>query len=175
MKLEKIRPFGDPVLREKTKNVTVFNKALSETIDLMINVLQRESNGAALAANQIGINKSIIVIDYNNEKFELINPVIIKSYGSQYEYEGCLSLPCYSGKVKRFLTVTVSYLDRKGIEHQVEKSGDMAICFQHEIDHLSGIIFIDRMDEQYVINDLDNSKLKVSDLRLLTNTKNKSV
>jgi peptide deformylase len=175
IKLLKIRPFGDPILREATKTVKVFNKTLSETIDLMIDVLKSEKHGAALAANQIGINKSIIVINYQNEKYELINPKIIKTYGIQYEYEGCLSLPKYSGKVKRFYTVTISYLDRKGVDHQVEKSEDIAICFQHEIDHLYGILFIDHMDEEFVINDIDHSKLKVSDLLLLTNAIGKTV
>jgi peptide deformylase len=169
MKHVKIRPFGDPILREKTRVVSVFNKSLSDNIDLMTEVLKIEKNGAALAANQIGINKSIIVINYQNEYYELINPKIIKSYGMQYEYEGCLSLPGFSGKVKRFYTVTISFVDRNGVEHQVEKSGEMAICFQHEIDHLNGILFIDRMDEKNVVNDFDNSKLKVSDLLVLTN------
>ena len=175
MKHTKIYPFGDPILRETTRSITVFNKSLSENIDQMIVVLKNEDTGAALAANQIGISKSIKVINYQNEKYELINPSIITTSGSQYEYEGCLSLPGYSGKVKRFYSVTISFFDRKGIEHQVEKSGDMAICFQHEIDHLHGILFIDRMDEKYVINDIDNSRLKVSDLLLLTNGTKKSV
>jgi peptide deformylase len=171
LKLRKITPFGDPALRSKTKTITVFNKNLHKLIDEMIAVLNAEKNGAALAANQVGIDKSIIVINYLGERFELINPLILESSGCQNEYEGCLSLPGYSGKVSRAKSVKVKYNDRNGIEHIVEKHGDLAICFQHEIDHLTGTLFIDKMQEKYVINDFDKSKLLVSDLLLLTNYK----
>jgi len=164
----KILQFGDKNLRQKTKNVTLFNKKLHETIDRIAITLESADNGAALAANQVGINKSIIVIKYLDEYFEFINPKIIASTGEQYEYEGCLSLPHFSGKVKRAKTVTVQYQNRNGEEQQVERSDRMAICFQHEIDHLSGILFIDKMGSEYVINDENNVRVKVSELIRLT-------
>ena len=168
MKALKIVRFGDISLRKKTKKVTVFNKYLHETIDRMKETLRKEKSGAALAANQVGISKSIIVVNYQNEEFELINPRITSSSGEQYEYEGCLSLPNFSGRVRRAKTVKVVFEDRNGSEKEIERTGPLAICFQHEIDHLDGILFIDRMEEKFVIRDADDTRLKVDDLLSLT-------
>ncbi|MGE5398984.1 MAG: peptide deformylase [Ignavibacteriales bacterium] len=146
----KIVLFGDPVLREVAKPVTVFHHKLHALIDSMAGTLFRRDDGAALAAPQVGVLKRIVVIDYENEYLELINPEITASGGKQKGFEGCLSYPGYIGSVPRFETVTVKFQDRDGNEHIIERSGNMARCLQHEIDHLDGVLFIDRMDEDFL-------------------------
>ena len=168
MKTYKILHFGELELRKNTKDVTEFDKRLFGIIDALKTTLRNTKNSAALTANQVGILKSIVVIDYEDEAFELINPRIVNTYGEQYEYEGCLSFPGFSGKVKRAYTVKIEYQDRNGVKKEVERSGPMALCFQHEIDHLNGILFIDRVEEGFLTNDEDDSKLNIDNLLLLT-------
>lgn len=151
-KTEKIVLFGDKNLRQLSTEVTVFNKKLYEKIDTMINTLRKNKNGAALAAPQIGINKKIVVVEYLGEYLEIINPKIIEASGEQYDFEGCLSLPRYIGKVRRNKKIIINYQDRYGEERTIERFNEMARCLQHEIDHLNGILFIDKMEEAFLIN-----------------------
>jgi peptide deformylase len=163
MKKEKIVIFGEPVLRESAQPVTVFHKKLHALVDTMKNTLLSAENAAALAANQIGVLKRIIVINYMDEYFEMLNPEILSlSEESVVDSEGCLSLPGYNGNVRRALEVKAKFQDRYGKEIIVEASGPMARCIQHEIDHLNGILYIDRMEEQFVTD--DNDKLSVEEL-----------
>ena len=140
--------FGDPILRESAKPVNVFHKKLDNLIDSMNYTLSLREDGAAIAANQIGVLKRITVINYEDEYFEMVNPEIIEREGGLVDnYEGCLSYPGYIGLVPRYEKIKVKYLDRKGEQHIIERTGNMARCIQHEIDHLDGILFIDRMKE----------------------------
>ena len=166
MKKEKIAVFGDPVLRETAQPVTIFHKKLHLLIDRMKFTLSKEEGGAALAANQISILKRVVVIDYLDEYHEMINPEIISSSGESTESEGCLSLPGYFGNVKRAEQIKVKFQDRHGKEFVIDRSGHMARCIQHEIDHLDGILFIDRMDEPFVSN--GEKKLAVKELLKIT-------
>lgn len=168
MKKAKIIHFGDPVLRQKAEPVSVFHKKLHSVVDIIKATLLDADYAAALAANQVSILKSITVIDYCDEYFEMINPEIIDSSGESIGYEGCLSLPGYSGKVKRAEMVTVKYQDRNGKEITIERSGAMARCIQHELDHLNGMLYIDRMVDEFVIHDDNDTKLSVADLQRLT-------
>jgi len=168
MKKAKIIHFGDPVLRQKAEPVKVFHKKLHAVVDTIKNTLLDTDYAAALAANQVSILKSITVIDYCDEYFEMINPEIIASSGESTGFEGCLSLPGYSGKVKRAENVTVKYQDRHGKENTIERGGAMARCIQHELDHLNGILYIDRMVEDFVTHDDKGTKLSVADLQRLT-------
>lgn len=168
MKKETIVRFGDPVLRETAQPVRVFHKKFLASLDAMKYTLLNTDNGAALAANQVAFLKRVVVINYMDEYLELINPEIIASSGEQIDYEGCLSLPGYFGNVKRAETVTVKYLDRTGKEVTIERTGKMARCIQHEVDHLNGILFIDRMDEKFVVNDEDESQMEVAELQEMT-------
>jgi len=168
IKKAKIVLFGDPVLRVESQPVNVYHKKLHTLIDIISLTLQNTKDGAALAANQISILKKITVIDYMNEYFEMINPEITFQSGEQTDYEGCLSLPGYSGKVKRSTTVTVKFQDRFGKVKIIERSGNMARCIQHEIDHLNGILFIDRMEEKYIFNDEAKTKLPVDEILKIT-------
>lgn len=163
MKKEPIVLFGSEVLRQQAQSVTVFHKKLQAQIDTIKYTLEKSGNGAALAANQIGILKRIIVINYMNEYFEMVNPEILEMYGEITGMEGCLSLPGFSGLVKRAETVKVKYQDRNGVELIIERSGPMARCLQHEIDHLNGILYIDRMTDEFVENDKTGVKISVSE------------
>ncbi|MFA7420082.1 MAG: peptide deformylase [Melioribacteraceae bacterium] len=166
----KILVIGEPALREKAKAVTVFHKKLHALIDDMVETLDAREDGAALAATQVGIMKRIVVVDYRDEYFEMINPEIISSEGIKADSEGCLSLPGLSGNVPRALTVKVKYQDRFGVEHIVERSGALARCFQHEIDHLDGILYIDRMEVNELTHLLSGNKLTIEEaVRLITN------
>jgi peptide deformylase len=167
VKKSKIVLFGDPVLRKAAKPVTVFHKKLHGLIDSMVETLHDRDDGAALAANQIGVLKSITVIDYMQEYFEMINPEIIDSEGEQTEYEGCLSLPGYFGLVSRYDHIKVKYLDRNGKENIIERNGKLARCFQHEIDHLNGILFIDKVCENFLINNDNDAKISLESVKEL--------
>ncbi|MGE5429671.1 MAG: peptide deformylase [Syntrophomonadaceae bacterium] len=167
----KIVRFGDPVLRETAKPVTVFHHKLHELVDALTDTLFRSDDGAAIAAPQIGVSKRIVVIDYEDEFIELINPEILFSSGEQTGYEGCLSFPGFIGTVPRAETVKVKYQDRNGIESVIERSGNMARCLQHEIDHLDGILFIDKVIDKYVVHQDTDEKLKLKDAVDMSNGK----
>jgi peptide deformylase len=170
-KKKKILLFGDPVLRQKAKPVTVFHNKLHSLIDSLYLTLDSTDDGAAIAAPQVGTLKRIVVIDYDDEYYELINPEIIESGGREIKNEGCLSLPGYTGPVPRFEYVKVRYYDRNGKETIVEKHGNMARCFQHEIDHLDGILFIDRMEVQFLTHNDTNKKITLEEALDLSNGK----
>ncbi len=147
----KVHLFGDPVLREKAKPITVFHKKLHATIDSMLETLYSFDNAAAFAGNQFGVLKRIVVIDYLDEFLEMVNPEIIEKTGEiLYREEGCMSFPEYFGKVPRYERVKVKYTDRFGKEEIIERSGSMARCLQHEIDHLDGVLFVDRMEDEFL-------------------------
>ena len=167
-KQEKIIFFGDNHLRARCSPVNVFHKGLHNKIDIISNTLRTHGGGAALAAPQISLLKRIIVIDYLGEYYELINPEIIEKSGEQSDFEGCLSLPGFVGMVNRYKKIKVNYQDRFGESHIIETNDQMARCFQHEIDHLDGILYIDRMIDEYVINDETNEKISVKHLLDLT-------
>lgn len=166
MKKERIVLFGDPVLRETALPVNIFHKKLHSLIDVMKFTLSKEDGGAALAANQVSVLKRITVIDYLDEYLEMINPEIISFSGENIDSKGCLSFPGFFGKVKRPDKIEVKYQDRYGKEHVIERSGDMARCIQHEVDHLNGILFIDRMEEPFISN--GEKTIAVKDLLSIT-------
>ncbi|HEX2963745.1 MAG TPA: peptide deformylase [Ignavibacteriales bacterium] len=167
----KIVRFGEPVLRETAKPVTVFHHKLHELVDSLTDTLFRSEDGAAIAAPQIGVSKRIVVIDYEDEYLELLNPEILSSSGEQTDYEGCLSFPGFIGNVPRAETVKVKYQDRNGNEIVIERSGNMARCLQHEIDHLDGILFIDKVTDKYLVHQDTNEKIKLADALDLSNGK----
>lgn len=165
MKKATIILFGNPALRERALTVKAFHRKLHELIDTIKLTLEETEDAAALAASQIAVSKRITVIDYQGEYFEMVNPEILDQSGEIEAWEGCLSFPGYSGIVKRSETVTVRYQDRYGEEHIIERSGPMARCIQHEIDHLNGVLFIDHMDDSdFVVNDEKKTKIPVKGL-----------
>jgi peptide deformylase len=160
--------FGAAELREKAAQVTVFNKKIHEIIDDMAYTLRCRGDGAALAANQVGVLKRIVVIDTQDEYYELINPEFLEKGGLQYGIEGCLSYLGFEGNVPRYGRVVVRFQDRDGKFHELEKEGFMARCLQHEMDHLDGVLYIDRMTEEKICNPDTGMELGIEEIRLVS-------
>jgi len=133
----------DEVLREKAKPVTKINKNVHKLLDHLSDTMY-SNKGVGLAAPQIGVSKRAIVVDAGEGLIELINPEILKTSGKEIDVEGCLSIPSLLGEVERAASVLVRGLNRAGQEIKLSASGFCARALQHEIDHLEGILFIDR-------------------------------
>ncbi len=149
MALLEIKKYPDKILREKTEPVEDFDSELQKLIDDMIETMYT-APGVGLAANQIGISKQLAIIDASigDEKSALIvlvNPEIIFEEGTMDSEEGCLSIPDYTTVVKRAEQVKVKAFDRHGEPIEIEGDGLLARALQHEIDHLNGFLFIDRI------------------------------
>lgn len=148
MALREIFKFGEDILRKKCREVTVFDERLWQLLDDMTQTLQNE-DGVGLAAPQVGILRRAVVIDVRdgNGPIELINPVIVEETGVQIGNEGCLSAPGEWCEVERPQTVKVKAFDRNGKEFEVEGIGLLARAICHEVDHLDGVLFIDRVKQ----------------------------
>jgi len=144
-RLLEIRTVGDPVLRRKAKPVRNVNRAVRALLDDMLATMYA-ADGVGLAAPQVGVSKRIIVIDVGDGPVEVINPEIVSAEGEESGTEGCLSVPGKAGEVRRAARVRVTGLDRTGRRVWHEAEGLFARAFQHEIDHLDGILFTDRAD-----------------------------
>ncbi len=147
--IRKILTYPDPELKKKSLPVTVINEKTREIVQDMAETMY-DAPGVGLAAPQIGIHQRIAVIDVSgrDEKPDLIvaiNPVIVHSEGESYEEEGCLSVPRYAANVRRHAKVVVKALNLEGEEATYNAEGLLAIAFQHEIDHLDGILFVDHL------------------------------
>ncbi|HEX5773551.1 MAG TPA: peptide deformylase [Geomobilimonas sp.] len=141
--------FPDPELKKKSTPVTVINDATRALVKDMAETMYA-APGVGLAAPQIGVHQRIIVIDVSPKDEEpdlivAINPVIIHADGESYEEEGCLSVPKYAANVRRHARVVVKALDLDGNEVTYKADDLLAIAFQHEIDHLDGILFVDHL------------------------------
>jgi len=145
MATRQIRLYTDEILRKKAKTVKEITPSVITLLDDMEETLKKTSNGIGLAAPQVGILKRIIVIDIGEGPIELINPVILEQRGSQIYDEGCLSLPDQRGYVERPEYVKIETLNREGKKIIVEGEEIMAVVICHEIDHLEGILFIDKV------------------------------
>ena len=143
---------GDEVLRKKCEEVKSFNKELCALLDDMKETVRAE-NGAGLAAPQIGISSRVVVIDVQEGFFEMVNPVIVAQKGEQRGAEGCLSVKGKQGTVTRPNKVKVEYRDRTGKKHKLTAEGFFARAVCHELDHLDGILYIDKSEELYEIED----------------------
>jgi peptide deformylase len=143
-----VRPilnFDQPVLREKAKKVSRVDTSIQRLMDDLAETMLA-APGAGLAAPQIGVSLRVAVIKGDdNQIWALANPEIVKSDGVQVGYEGCLSYPGWVGEVARYETVVVKGRNRRGKEVRIKSSGFTARAFQHEIDHLDGILFVDRL------------------------------
>lgn len=144
MAIRFLRTEGDQVLRKRAMEVKRFDATLGRILDDMAESMYHYE-GVGLAAPQIGISKQIVVIDADESGLlELINPRIVASQGEELDIEGCLSVPGTYGEVVRAVSVTVVAQDRFGEEIEIAAEGLLARALQHEIDHLHGILFIDR-------------------------------
>lgn len=158
MAIRPLSPSSDSVLRQKAKKVRDFGRSLEALIDDMVETM-RAAPGIGLAAPQVGVSLQVAVIELPEEEDEsenpdpyrgklivLCNPEIVKSWGEQEGQEGCLSLPGYVGEVKRAARVVVEARDQRGKERRIRAEGLMARVLQHEIDHLDGTLYVDRLE-----------------------------
>lgn len=150
MAVYRIVLLGNKILREQAKAVPKITKNILKLLDNMADTLYSEK-GVGLAAPQVGVAKRVVVIDVGEGLVELINPEIIKFEGQETDTEGCLSIPDTVGDVTRAATVEVKFQDRRGREHMIQASGLYARALQHEIDHLDGIMFIDRAQKVWKV------------------------
>jgi peptide deformylase len=145
MAIRNIRVEGDEVLRKKAREVEVIDDKIVTILKDMADTLHSTDNGVGLAAPQVGILKRIVVIDIGEGLMEIINPVRMDESGEQTYVEGCLSVPGVYGEVIRPAKVTVEYLDGKGRKNKVNADGMLAVVLSHEIDHLDGVLFKDKV------------------------------
>lgn len=147
MAIREVRKQGDPVLTKKAKLVEKFNDPLLEQLVEDMFETMYQAPGVGLAAPQVGISKRVLVADCGEEyggPYVLINPKIIHSEGTQVGIEGCLSFPNLYGDVERAYKVIVKAQNLKGKWFKIEAEKLLSRCFQHEIDHLDGILFVDK-------------------------------
>lgn len=141
-----IRQAPDPVLMQKAKRVRIINGSIKKLIDDMQETMLAVS-GVGLAAPQVGVPLRVIVIGLpEQEAMALINPEIVRRSGERLLDEGCLSVPGYSGQVKRAVSVTVKGRDQNGKEIRLKADGLLAQALEHEIDHINGVLYVDHAE-----------------------------
>jgi peptide deformylase len=155
MSVRAIRVLPDPVLRQKAKKVSKIDESVRQLIDDMIETM-RSASGVGLAATQIGVPLKIAVIEIPAEEvIVLVNPEIIKKEGERIIGEACLSVPGYQGQIKRSVRVKVKARDRQGRSIRIKGEELLAQALEHEIDHLNGILYIDRVEEPDKLHKLE--------------------
>ena len=147
MAIRKIVEIGDDKLRKQCKPVEKFDMRLRVLLKDMADTMYK-ANGVGLAAPQVGILRRVVVVDVGDGLIEMVNPEIIHTEGEQTGAEGCLSVPGRSGVVTRPNIVTVRYQDRDGVEYEATAEEFLARAFCHEIDHLDGTLYVDKMDRE---------------------------
>jgi peptide deformylase len=154
MALRKIITSENPILRQKAKKVHHFDPSLPRLVDDMFETMHN-ANGVGLAAPQIGMSIRVFVAEYEDHKVAIFNPEIVKAEGEAVGTEGCLSIPGYAGdNIRRAAKVLVKGQDVRGKSIRVNAEGWFARILQHEIDHLNGILFIDRLDQSTDLREL---------------------
>jgi peptide deformylase len=160
--------FGNPLLRQIAQPVTLPDPEIAELLDEMAETLYAAEGRAGLAAPQVGVLKQVIVIDCGDGLIELLNPEILELRGEQSGPEACLSFPGYTGLVKRAQYVKIQYQNRMGQTLFLEGEDFLARCIQHEIDHLSGILYIDHLQENELYLDLTQQKVSLLEILRLS-------
>ncbi|MBI4933243.1 MAG: peptide deformylase [Actinobacteria bacterium] len=160
---QQIRTFGDPVLKTKASPVTEIDGKVARLVDDMFDSLYSTDTGVALAAPQIGVQKQIVVWDIDDQAMAIINPVVVESDGEFVYTEGCLSIPDLYVDILRPNKVLVRGVTIDGDEVEIEADEFMGRMFQHEIDHLNGVLMFDRMTP-------DQRKEAMSEYRRLQET-----
>lgn len=150
MGIRNIRVNDDPILKKVSRPVEAFDDRLHTLLDDMHDTLIK-ADGCGLAAVQVGVLKRVVIVDVGDGLIELINPEIIEATGEQYETEGCLSLPGKSGITKRPMVVKVKAQNREGRWCQYKGEGLKARAFCHELDHLDGHLYTERLAPEEVI------------------------
>lgn len=143
MAVYRILKLGESILRQQARPVPAINANILKLLDNMADTMY-EARGVGLAAPQIGISKRVVVVDAGDGLIELINPQVFGGEGQEVGVEGCLSIPGLEGEVGRIAKVRISGLNREGETITLEAEGLLSRALQHEIDHLDGILFIDK-------------------------------
>jgi peptide deformylase len=154
MPAQKILLYPHPILKKLCRQVAAIDPEISALIGDLVDTMRAGPGSVGVAAPQIGVLLRVCVVDVsasrlgkenNHGLLAMVNPEIIQRDGCAVMREGCMSVPDYTGDVERATQVTVRFLDETGSEHQVEASGFEAVAIQHEMDHLDGILFLDRI------------------------------
>ena len=165
MAVRQIREIGDPLLRKVSRPFETVDARAKQLLEDLYETLKVTKDGVGLAAPQVGVLRRAIVVDLSGEEggegpFKLINPEIVKQSGEQVCREGCLSIPGKLGDVTRPQKVVVEALDENGKKVKIKAEGLLAVCLCHEIDHLNGILFVDKADEIYDQDELEEEEEK---------------
>lgn len=154
-----IRTFPDPVLRQKGTKIKKIDRSIQKLIDNMFETMY-DAPGVGLAAPQVGVPVRLIVIGNIPEQEEvvLINPEVVKKKGERVVTEGCLSIPGYSGQIKRAESVTVKGLDRNGREVRIKATDLLAQALEHETDHTNGVLYIDHLESEDDLHKVEPGK-----------------
>lgn len=145
-----IRTFPDPVLRKKTQPIHAFDRSLLKLIAALLRTMKKQAHGIGIAAPQIGVAMSVAIVDVSSRdpksrRLILVNPVILDLKEPEVRKEGCMSFPDYTAYLKRHKWVRFRYQDEKGKVCEKISTGIEAICVEHEVDHLNGVLFIDHV------------------------------
>ncbi len=152
-----ISTLPDPVLRQKAKRVKNIDGSIKKLIEDMLETVHADPGRAALAAPQVGVSLRVIVIDIPDaEDVVLINPEIVKRIGERSVTEGCLSVPGYYGEIKRAKSVTVKGRGASGKEIRIKAKDLLAQALEHEIDHLNGKLYIDHLESQEKLHNIED-------------------
>ena len=157
MAIRNIRKIGDDLLRKKSRKIEKIDDNILTLLDDMAQTMQK-ANGVGLAAPQVGILKRLVVIDVGEGLIELINPEIIKTEGTQKNFEGCLSVPDKWGEVERPAKVWVRATGRDGKKLEIVGEELLATALCHEIDHLDGVLFIDKAEKTVNPSELEDGE-----------------
>ena len=151
MAIRNLRLDEDPILRKKSRPITDINERIKTLADDMLETMY-QAEGVGLAAPQVGVLRRIITVDIGEGAYVMINPEILEQEGEVVDSEGCLSFPDVTGYVKRTKKIKVKYTDLDGEDHEIEGEDLMARCVCHEVDHLNGIVFVDKLCEPTEVN-----------------------
>jgi peptide deformylase len=165
MAIHKIITSENPILRQKGKKIHHFDASIPKLIDDMFETMHA-ARGVGLAAPQIALSLRILVAEFEDNKVALVNPEIVKAEGEEPGTEGCLSIPGYVGdNIRRATKVTVKAQDARGKPIKVRAEGWFARILQHEIDHLDGILFLDRLDRPEDLREVQEGELEEPEAR----------
>jgi peptide deformylase len=157
-----IRTVPDPILRKKTKRVTSIDKSIKKLIADMQETLHADAGRVGLAAPQVGVSLRVTVIGIPEaEDIILINGEIVRRKGQRLVSEGCLSIPGYIGQVKRADSVTAKGLDLKGKEIRIKGEGLLSQALEHEIDHLNGVLYIDKLESLDTLRKIEPEDVEI--------------
>lgn len=154
MPAQKILTFPHPILKKRAHRVERLDESIRGLIEDLIDTMHEGPGSVGVAAPQIGVSLAVCVIDVSGSRhgkdnnhglLAMVNPEIVSREGAAVMREGCMSVPDYTGDVERATGITVSYLDEAGVERRIDASGFEAVAIQHELDHLDGILFLDRI------------------------------